>query len=177
MNATKTVTSILTLLDKYMEFVSGVSEEEFQKSPSEAVWSYSEVYSHVLQVNRSASIAIERCAFGNKSSTGRLSWKAWLVLLFGRFPGKLKAPVQIAAMVRKISLEDARNDIIKFQEKLPDLISTVKGAPVKNKINHPRLGMLNAQQWLRFIEVHTLHHLKQLKRINAMLAAHKPEII
>lgn len=170
MSAGATVADILKLLDRYRDLVSGMDEETFQKSPAEGVWSYSEVYSHVLQVNRSSIIAIERCAYGNRSSSGRLSWLAWMVLFFGKFPGKLKAPDQIAAMVKKINVEDACNEIIKFQQKLPDLVAVVKNAPTKHKINHPRLGMLNAKQWLRFIEVHTKHHLNQLKRIDSLLS-------
>lgn len=170
MNPGSTVKSILKLLDQYKAFLSEVTEEEFQRSPGDGIWSYSEVYSHVLQVNKSCMIAIERCAYGNKSSSGSLSWRAWFVLFFGRFPVKLKAPDQIAAMVKKITIEDARNDIIKFEEKLPEFTSMVRNASTKHKIKHPRLDMLNAKQWLRFIEVHTSHHLKQLKRINILLS-------
>jgi len=41
----------------------------------------------------------------------------------------------------------------------------VKNANPKIKTKHPVIGYLNAKQWLRFIEIHLNHHLKQLKRI------------
>ncbi len=169
MSIGRRVAAVLEILGKYRDFLSGLSEEEFQRSPAEGIWSYSEVYSHVLYVNKSSLIAIERCAFGNKISSGRISWRAWLIFFLGKIPVQTKAPDKVAAMVQKISLEDARNDIIKLEEKLPEMISIVRDTPGKHKIRHPRLGMLNAKQWLRFIEIHSQHHLKQLKRIGSML--------
>lgn len=169
MSIGRRVASVLEILGKYRNFLSGLSDEEFQGSPEEGVWSYSEVYSHVLYVNKSSLIAIERCAFGNKASSGSISWRAWLIFFLGRIPARTKAPDKVAAMVQKISLEDARNDIIKLQEKLPELISIVRDTPGNHKVKHPRLGMLNASQWLRFMEIHSRHHLKQLKRIGSMM--------
>jgi hypothetical protein len=169
MNIDRTVKSISDVLEKYNQFLSGLDEEEFQRCPSEGAWSYSEVYSHVLYVNKASLMAIERCIHG-KSSSGRLSWKAWLVFFSGRLPPwKMKAPEKVAAMVIKISPEEARNELIKIREKLFDLLPEIKKASRKPKVYHAILGMLNARQWLRFIEIHSIHHLKQLRRIQLML--------
>jgi hypothetical protein len=38
------------------------------------------------------------------------------------------------------------------------------------KTPHPKLGYLNANQWLRFIEIHLKHHYQQLKRVEKSFA-------
>jgi len=170
MNINNTTESILKIVDKYYEFLNGMDEDQFQKCPAEGAWSYSEVYSHILYTDTGGLIAIERCMNDTKSSSGRLQWQTWLILFFGMFPpGKIKAPEKIAAKVQKITTEEARNGIIKLRERISEIAYLVKKSSPKQKIRHLRLGFLNAGQWLRFIEIHSLHHLKQLKRINLML--------
>jgi hypothetical protein len=164
-----TTESILQALEKYRAFLDGMDEEEFQKSPAEGVWSYSEVYSHIISADTGCTIAIERCMHEDKTSVGGIKWYSWLILFTGVFPPRLKAPEKVAAMVKKITVEEARNGLIKLCEKLPETEDIVKKASPLRKIKHPRLGLLNARQWLRFIEIHTIHHLKQLERIKNKL--------
>jgi hypothetical protein len=155
----------------YEEFLKTVSEEAFLQNPEEGVWSYSEVYSHILGANYMSLIALEKCL--NKTAdikTRKPDWRVRLILFLGRFPpGKIKAPVNIAAAVKKISKEEASNLIIKFKKKLDSLLVGFKKFDPKYKAKHPRLGYLDAKSWLRFIYIHTNHHEKQLVRIRKML--------
>jgi hypothetical protein len=41
--------------------------------------------------------------------------------------------------------------------------------PSTGKSRHPGLGYFNAGEWLRFIEMHMRHHLRQKERIDAFL--------
>nr|MBC7613111.1 DinB family protein [Pseudopedobacter sp.] len=155
----------------YEEFLKTVSEEAFVKNPAQGIWSYSEVYSHILSANHMSLIALEKCL--NKTTeikARKPHWKVRLILFFGRFPpGKFKAPAQIAATVKKISIEEASNLIIKFKKKLDTLLTDFKKFDPKYKVKHPRLGFLDAKSWLRFIFIHTKHHQKQITRISKML--------
>jgi hypothetical protein len=56
------------------------------------------------------------------------------------------------------------------EEELAKTLPLIAHANSKIKTKHPRLGYLNAKQWLRFIEIHLHHHLKQLNRIENSLA-------
>jgi hypothetical protein len=116
-------------------------------------------------------LAIEKCIAGIGSPNRKsIHWLAWLILFFGRFPPvKFKAPAKIAAMTRKISREDALILINKFKNRLGEVKSNINNANPYQKTKHPRLGLLNANEWLRFIEVHTIHHTRQLKRIGRKL--------
>jgi hypothetical protein len=163
--------SLLKIIAVYENLLKKVSEEEFIQSPQDGGWSYSETYSHIFQSNLLSLHATEKCIVG----TGVLSrkgihWMAWLILFFGRFPpGKIKAPERLASMVTKISREDALNLIAKFKIRLGEIKSKIHKASPYQKSKHPRLGLLNAKEWFRFIEVHTSHHTRQLKRIGRKL--------
>jgi len=165
--------SLNIYVQEYSRFLENVSEEEFLISPQEGVWSYSEVYSHIFQANLVSLTAAEKCIYGTgEKSLKKIHWMAGIILFIGRFPpGKIKAPARIAAMVKKISKEEARNLIQKFNAQLELVGPKIHEAPLFQKMKHPRLGFLNAPQWFRFIEIHTLHHEKQLHRISKMLKA------
>lgn len=163
--------SILKAVSVYEDLLAQLTEEAFIQSPPDFSWSYSETYSHIFQANLISLVAAEKCILNTGVHTGKpIHWLAGIILFLGRFPpGKLKAPDRIAAMVTKISMEEARNLIRKFKTRLEDIRPKIKNADPYQKVKHPRLGMLNAKQWFRFIEIHTIHHTRQLKRIAAKL--------
>ena len=161
--------SLLAYLENYSAHLETLTEDEFQRSPADGVWSYSEVYSHVFQANLGSLIAAEKCVNGTaERNSERIHWLAGLILFTGFFPpGRIKAPLRIAAMVRKISKEEARNLIVKFRLRLTHVAPTILKASPDRKIKHPRLGLLNAAQWFRFMQIHTRHHEMQLRRIRS----------
>jgi len=163
--------SILKSVQEYEKLLNSLTDEEFNLTPAPGVWSYSEVYSHIFQANLASLTAIEKCICGTGTNSAKPThWAARLILFFGRFPPiKLKAPESVKALTAKISREEARNLIIKFKKRLDELTPKVNKVNAYQKVKHPRLGLLNAVQWFRFIEIHTLHHQKQLIRIKKQL--------
>ncbi|MXV51679.1 hypothetical protein GS399_11910 [Pedobacter sp. HMF7647] len=171
MNIGKIAAGIVETSDDFLNFLKKISDEDFQKTPADGVWSYSEVYSHIFDLNLMSLMPIERCIRSHKTVTGTTKLAARLVFLFGRFPPvKLKAPENLGAEIKKMSKEEASNLVIDFKHKLEAVVPLIKKAPANQRVQHPRLGPLTAVQWLRFIEIHTKHHYKQLLRIQKMLA-------
>ena len=163
--------SLIRAIEQYENLLKEVSEETFTQNPPDGGWSYSETFSHIFQANLGCLIAVEKCFIGTGTlSEKRTGWGVWAILFLGRLPpGKFKAPERLASMVKKLSREEAANLIVKFRSRLTDLKNKVDKADKYQKIKHPRLGLLNARQWLRFIEIHTIHHTRQLKRIKNQL--------
>lgn len=163
---------VLASLNFYEDFLKHVSEETFLETPPRGGWSYSEVYSHVLGANHMSIIAVEKCLSKTADIKSRKPhWKVRLILFFGKFPpGKIKAPAQVEAAVKKISKEEASNLLIKLKKKLDTILVDFKKFDTKYKFKHPRLGYLDAKDWLRFILIHTRHHQKQIKRISKSFA-------
>lgn len=171
MSLTAQYRSLLRSVDSYSRLLEQLSEAEFQRSPAEGTWSYAEVYSHIFQSNLLSVIAAEKCINGTaESNTKPTNWKVMLILFFGRLPpGKFKVPQRMATMVTKITKEEAVKLIVKLQSRLQQLTPSINKSSSSQKAMHPRLGLLNARQWFRFIQIHTLHHQKQLERISKML--------
>ena len=162
---------LLKSIKFYSDFLKTVDEETFLLSPPDVGWSLSEVYSHILSVNFFSRIAMEKCL--NKTAeikTRKPDWRVRLILFLGKFPpGKLKAPDQIASVVKKISKEDASNQLIKLQKKIEGIDNKLPRFHPDYKMKHPRLGYLDAKSWLRFMLVHNRHHEKQILRIGKKL--------
>jgi hypothetical protein len=94
-------------------------------------------------------------------------------LLLGSLPPakKYKVPKRLAERVKKINKTEALDFVLEFEKALDDNYPLIANASVDCKTKHPRLGYLNAKQWLRFIEIHLKHHLKQLERIEKSFQA------
>lgn len=167
------VLSVQKGLSVYKNLLKEVSDEDFQKVPIYGGWSYAQLYSHIIDVNKLSLISIEKCINGTaKLDSRRLHWKVWLIMLAGRFPpGRLIAPERIASMVNHISREEAKNQMIRFSERFDEICRKIQNASPDRKISHPRLGPLNARHWLRFIDIHTRHHIHQLYRIRSGISA------
>jgi hypothetical protein len=159
--------SINTALDEYRHRLDQIPDEQFDLTPPTGGWSYAEVYSHIMQANLGSSIAAEKCCRKTGVTTNKgLNWKGRLVFLLGSFPpGKRKAPAALDALARKISKEEARNLIVKLRKRVDEVVQLAGHTISDCKISHPGLGMLTAAQWIKFIRIHTQHHIKQLNRI------------
>ncbi|HET8828000.1 MAG TPA: DinB family protein [Pelobium sp.] len=164
---------VLNSLKFYSAFLKTVNEELFVKTPVQGGWSFAEVYAHIISANLLSVVAIERCL--NKTAeikTHKPDWRVRLILFFARFPpGKYKVPPVLEDKVKKISKEEASNDLIKLTKKIEELEKGFSKFNPDYKSKHPRLGYLDAKSWLRFIYVHSKHHQMQIKRIEKMFTA------
>lgn len=173
MNIAKERRAIDAALDNYRELLDGFTDERFTQAPPMGGWSYAEVYDHILKASLGASIALERCTNNNCPPTKKgMNFWGHYTMLTGLFPpGKYVVPGAVADKLaaKKISIEDAKNLIIKTRKRVETVTGLIKDAPANARWQHPRLGMLNAAQWFRFMRVHLQHHLKQLERIKSSL--------
>jgi len=157
--------AIEAALDNYRAQLDTIPDELFTLSPPGGGWSFAEVYSHILQATLGASVALERCTHNNYSTSSKgPNLFGRLAMLLGRLPLRTKASAALTAKMpaAKISKEDAKTLILKCRRRLDDIIPLVKGASPDARYKHPRLGMLNAAQWLKFIRMHLQHHIKKV---------------
>ena len=157
------------VLDTYRKRLDTIPDELFTKTPPGDGWSYAEVYSHIMAADLSSTIALEKCTLSSCKPTNKgRSVIGMFVLSFGRFPPvPVKVPKEVAAKtpVNKITKEEARNLLIKCRKRIDDVFPSIHDSPKNTRYKHPRMGMLNARQWFKFILIHSKHHLKQLDRI------------
>jgi len=169
MNLANERRAIDAALDAYRSRLDAIPDELFTQTPPGGGWSYAEVYSHIMQATLGSVIALERCNNNNCHPTTKgLTLLGRLMMTINRFPPvRVKVPAAVSAKmpVVKISREEAKNLIIKCRKRVDEIWPGVKDALPGSRHKHPRLGMLNARQWVKFIRIHLKHHLKQLDRI------------
>jgi len=142
--------AIAASITVYEKLLNGVTEEVFTKTPAEGVWSYSEVYAHIFSSTLGCTKAIEACSRGTAiENNDLLPFPIRLVLFFKRLPPgkKYKVPQVIAKDVRKISRMEAEDLIRNSRQQLDTVFPLVNSASATQKVKHPRLGLLNAEQW------------------------------
>jgi hypothetical protein len=166
MKLSKNYKSIFNIVASYKSKLSAMGDEGFQLTPPIGGWSYSEVYSHIFDSSLLSIMAIQKC-LAKEGEIKPTPFAAKLILFFGMLPpGKrYKAPSRLADRVKKITITAAEQFITDFELQLAKIYPHIANADLKIKVKHPRLSYLNAKQWLRFIEVHLKHHLKQLQSI------------
>ncbi|WP_316790747.1 DinB family protein [Pedobacter frigoris] len=167
MSAAKEYRRIKHTIDSYESRLQDIGEEVFQKTPSIGGWSYSEVYFHIFDASILALQTIEECIEG-KGEVKPTAFIVKMILFFGSLPPgkKYKAPKRLAERLRKIDKNEALILIKQFRKELDEAHPKISKANKNIKTRHPRMGYLNAFQWLRFMEIHLNHHLKQLMRID-----------
>jgi len=150
----------------YRDKLTEIPDYEFQKTPYVGGWSYSEVYSHIWDASLLSLRAMEDIWKG-KGVLKPTAFTVKVILFYGAFPPakRYKVPKRLESRVKVISKQEAAAFITKFLEQLDKDIPGIYTSDAALKTPHPRLGYLNAKQWLRFIEIHLKHHLKQIKRI------------
>jgi len=172
MNIGATRKKIEEVLDIYRNRLDTIPDDLFMMTPPGGGWSYAEVYSHILQANLGAMMALEKCIRNGKPTSAGRNMLGLLVFLFGSLPPwKTKVPEKLEARIpaSKIGKEEARNMLIKCRQRINELTPLIRDSSKYCRVKHGRLGMLNARQWLKFILFHSKHHLKQLDRVEKKL--------
>ena len=105
------------------------------------------------------------CEWTINSNPKDYKWKFnyWRAILFplGYFPrGKVKAPKYVLPP-ENIELEDLNTQLLAAKK----YVETLKALPKSAYFKHFIFGMLPKKQTLRFLQMHTNHHLKIVKDI------------
>lgn len=173
MSIATTTQEIRNSVSEYEDLLNRVSDAEFQRNPKPGVWSYSEVFTHIFRSNMLCQTILEKCSKGEAVEDNTpTKWIYRLVLYFRRYPPtmKFKVPKKFEHLVEKVNRDEARQLLETFRQQLPVMESMAVAASPTQKVKHPRMGLMNAEQWMMFMELHTKHHARQLKRIGKQLA-------
>lgn len=171
MRIAKTHQSILKVTAAYEQSLRELNDWNFQSQPPLGGWSYSEVYCHIFDASLLSLVSANACIKDEGKSKKSTPFATKLVLFAGMLPPgrKFKVPQQIASRVKKIDIATAKQLISDFKVELAKTYPGVSAADGKMKTKHPVLGYLNAEQWLKFTEIHLKHHLKQITRFKNSL--------
>ncbi len=158
---------LVAAIQEYRKRLDTYSESEFLKKANADTWSAAEVYAHIISANRMTVRGMLKAAEGNATEDNNsLPWNARLLLFFEKFPKGRKVPEAVQKRTPVfISIAEAIESIESLGKELNELMLSHAKWSKTQKLKHPALGMLNNFQWLKFMKIHSTHHLKQLDRI------------
>lgn len=85
-----------------------------------------------------------------------------VIFTTGKIPrGKAKAPKAVRPEEEKIT----KDELLGFIEKSKKAIETALNSDPKAFVEHPFFGLLKRDKAIRFLEIHTEHHLKIIRDI------------
>ena len=161
---------LIEAITRYSYKLNNYTEESFQLKKHPDVWSPAEVYAHITTANRLTVKGMKKASNADATEdNSSLTWAARVIFLTGKFPAGRKAPDVIVKRTPELkSIADAKNALDELESELNEVWDMRHSWSKTQKLKHPALGMLNNEQWIKFMLIHSKHHLKQLDRIRAM---------
>ena len=146
-------------------------ENQFKKKNTEKEWSIGQVYDHLLNGTYDFQLQeIEKCLEQtNGSKQGGKKIAGYLLFLFNGFPPlKLKGiDSTSSAPAQPDSPAKVKDEFFRFIKEMQKTAKAIDEAgDLTYKTLHPTLGMLNALEWYKLIEMHFRHHLRQKARLD-----------
>ncbi|MCF7756714.1 DinB family protein [Paenibacillus xylanexedens] len=170
-NTTEVLTSFETAVERYLAELKNLDMSSLYKKQSEEEWSIGQMYVHLIQSALFLHLHnIEQCLSSGDSTLNSGEEKTELgrkVFELGQFP---PVPIKVPASPQYTpqppeSMESLIDGLRMVVERMRSTAAVLHQASVNNKIRHPRLGALNAQEWFLLIEMHYRHHFLQLDRL------------
>lgn len=150
-----------------------LSSEQLTFKPAADSWSVTEVMEHLVIAEELSLKALERPAppAAERGSALRSGLKLRLLDLAFRLPVRIKVPSERLRPTGTATLLQLAERWGEARCRLAGVLDAVTpellGDP---RWRHPILGWLTSAQWVDFIEMHTRHHTRQVRRIRAALA-------
>ncbi len=136
------------------EVAATIPAARFAERPDPESWSAAEVYTHILRMNEAGACAIEG------------------ILDRGTLPPRIDDTIAAETSAGLLTPEDYWHA---YQERRERLLARVLAARGDERldvaIHHPTFGGFSWREWLLFMRVHDLDHLRQLQAIAARFAA------
>ncbi len=134
------------------EAATAVPGAHFSDRPTDGEWSAAEVWTHILEMNEHGARAI----------TG--------IIDSGAIPERATDTISGGTRAELATGEQYYDAYLRRREELLASVLEAKGDEhLELKINHQMFGDLNWREWLLFMRVHDLDHLRQLQSVAAAL--------
>lgn len=177
MNTKAALQSFEQVQETYLRALDRFDLERLTRVTAEDDWSIGQMYMHLIQSAlhmqlRNAELCgnpQEAAAAGGEGKTE----DGQAVFALGSFP-PIRIRVPADKQVTPPQPESKRQIVEGFArvaERMRELEPTLDAIPPSRTVRHPRLGALNAKEWFCLVEMHFRHHLRQLERLEAQLAA------
>ena len=141
-------------------------ESRVRRDPQQ--WSVVEIVEHLTRAYSGTAKGFERCLEKNASLASTASMRQRLqqfaLINLGYFPEGRQAPKHIrptGELDLAAVLDAVRRDLARLDE---SAARTRQALGTGKMLDHPILGALSVDQWLKFHVVHTAHHARQIRQ-------------
>lgn len=132
-----------------------------------ARWSVAEIVEHLTRAFSGTAKGFERCIEKGAPLAGAATLaqavRQFVVIDLGYFPQGREAPKHIlptGALDLPTALDAVRRDLARLDEAA---VRTRQALGTGKMLDHPILGPMTIDQWLKFHVVHSRHHAKQIR--------------
>jgi hypothetical protein len=118
-------------------------------------------------IDHSLRVIIGSCKMLQKSTPGEYKWRfnfyRLLIFTAGHFPrGVSRAPKTVVSHE-----EITKKSLTGLLKMATGLLNEILVLPANSNFSHPYFGVLDVKQTIKFINIHTRHHLKIIRDITA----------
>ena len=146
--------------------VTGGAGDEAKVRRDPAKWSVVEIVEHLTRAYSGTAKGFERCLEKGAALASRATLKQsvqqFALITLGFFPEGRQAPKHIiptGELDLGAVLDAVRRDLLRLDEAAA---KTKQALGAGKMLDHPIIGALTVDQWLRFHVIHTRHHAKQI---------------
>lgn len=162
-NFSTTINLWLTALDSY-------NFPQLLLKPSPSSWSVGQVYMHLIENTDWFFEQIRTCISCNDNEHEEATDAGKQMLLDNSFPDmQLVGPTENDFTPQPPGKKIIFDELNRQKMEAMNLAEQIKTTTFQGKTKHPGLNYFNANEWLRFAEMHLRHHLRQKNRIDEFL--------
>jgi hypothetical protein len=161
-------------IDTWITELGKYSFTHLTAKASQASWSLGQVYMHVIGQTEYYVEQILSCISNNDNSQDDMSANGKMLFQNNGFPDEIiEGPSTNADTPQPVSKEELMLHLLRIKKAINHAAVLISGSSFAGKTKHPGLHYFNANEWLKFAEMHLRHHRRQKKRIDDYLSAHQ----
>jgi DinB superfamily len=158
----------------WIDALSDYDLEDLQKQPEAGSWSMGQLYVHLVQSSRFFLDQVKTCNSNNDNADQQHAPAAIAIFTNNELPDmRIEGPPSNKTTPQPNDKERLVRSLTALRDEFEAARINAADSTFKGKTLHPGLKYFNAEEWLKFTDIHLRHHLRQKQRIDEFLQQHK----
>ena len=156
--------------DAFLQSISGLSEKQWKFKPAPDRWSVAEVSEHIAVSESTLLGLVQKIEAGPATPEKRSGVKVTDVQILQMVPDrshKAQAPEFLQPTGRWATRDQLTKTFEEARKATMDYVKTTQDDLRDHFETHPKLGTMDAYQWILLISAHSERHTKQIEEVKA----------
>ncbi|MFF2889307.1 DinB family protein [Paenibacillus sp. NPDC057967] len=156
-------------IEAYKSELQQYSAEQLRYISAPKVWSLGQMYDHLILTALDYLDQVEGCASASEEQAGGKTDAGEKLFRAGAFPAiKIRLPDGPENNPNNLrSRDDLSEGLDQVLTRIAEWEGRLKDIHPNYKVRHDGFGWLNAQEWFSLIGMHSRHHLRQQRELEA----------